>query len=101
VLDPDAAGAFAEQRGLADRSLAELARDGAVLDEIGSAVERANSHLSRPEQVKRFRVLETDWGPAGDELTPTLKLKRVPIQRKYGPEIEALYAPEAEVSASR
>jgi long-chain acyl-CoA synthetase len=92
VLDPNSAATFAKHRSLDDRSLVALARDGAVIEEIASAVERANSRLSRPEQIKKFRVLGTDWEAAGDELTPTLKLKRKPIEQKYADEIEALYA---------
>jgi len=44
------------------------------------------------EQIKRFTILPTEWLPAGDELTPTMKLKRKPIAEKYAAEIEALYA---------
>jgi len=99
VLDPDGAAAFADDRRLEDRSPAGLARDSAVIEEVASAVERANSHLSRPERVKRFRVLGTEWEAAGDELTPTLKLKRKPIEQKYAEEIEALYAEDALLSA--
>jgi long-chain acyl-CoA synthetase len=91
VLDPDGAAAFAASRGLQDRSIAGLACDGAVLEEVARGIERANARLSRPEQIKRFQVLVTDWEPAGDELTPTLKLKRKSIERKYADEIEALY----------
>ena len=32
-----------------------------------------------------------DWVPGGDELTPTMKLKRRPISAKYEAEIEAMY----------
>ena len=95
VLDPDSAGTFAQLRELPDRSLAGLARQDAVLEEIRSAVEHANTRLSRPEQIKKFRVLGTDWEAAGAELTPTLKLKRKPIEQKYADEIEALYAESA------
>jgi long-subunit acyl-CoA synthetase (AMP-forming) len=42
--------------------------------------------------LKRFRVLPCDWPPAGDELTPTMKLERGPITEKYAREIQALYA---------
>jgi long-subunit acyl-CoA synthetase (AMP-forming) len=48
--------------------------------------------MSRVEQIKKFTVLATDWAPGGDELTPTMKLKRKPISEKYEQEIEALYS---------
>ena len=48
--------------------------------------------MARVEQIKKFKVLPTEWAPGGDELTPTMKLKRKPIDEKYGDEIEALYA---------
>ena len=92
VLDPDAAAAFAASRGLADPSLEAMSTEQSVLAEVAAGVERANSHLSRVEQIKRFKVLPCDWPPAGDELTPTMKLKRKPIVEKYRQEIEALYA---------
>jgi long-subunit acyl-CoA synthetase (AMP-forming) len=91
VLDPDACAAFAAEHGLADASVAAMALEPTVLAEVAAGVERANSHLSRVEQIKRHTVLATDWPPAGDELTPTMKLKRKPIAAKYADEIEALY----------
>jgi long-chain acyl-CoA synthetase len=92
VLDPDAIGAFAKEHGLADGSAAALARDERVRQAIAGAVDEANSHLSRVEQIKKFEILETEWQPGGDELTPTMKLKRRPIEQKYAAQIEALYA---------
>jgi long-subunit acyl-CoA synthetase (AMP-forming) len=67
------------------------ADDPAVADEIVKAVETANARLSRVEQIKRYKVLFGEWLPGGEELTPTMKLKRRPIERKYEAEIEALY----------
>jgi long-subunit acyl-CoA synthetase (AMP-forming) len=71
-----------------------------LVGEIDAGVERANAWVSRPEQIRRFRVLDCDWPPGGDELTPTLKLKRRPIAAKYADEIEALYAEAAETAAA-
>jgi len=68
------------------------AEDPAVAQEIASAVEEANARLSRVEQIKRYEILGGEWLPGGDELTPTMKLKRRPIERKYEAEIEALYS---------
>ncbi len=68
------------------------ADDPAIVAEIEQAVEEANARLSRIEQIKRYEVLKGEWAPGGEELTPTMKLKRRPIERKYEAEIEALYA---------
>jgi len=68
------------------------ADDPDVMDAVGAAVEAANAKLSRVEQIKRWKLLDEEWLPGGDELTPTMKLKRKPIAEKYAAEIEALYA---------
>jgi long-subunit acyl-CoA synthetase (AMP-forming) len=77
VLDPEAVKAYPSSASI----------DAAVAE----AVERANQRLSRVEQIKRYRVLSAAWEPGGDELTPTMKLKRKPIAEKYAAEIEKLY----------
>src|SRR5918996_736893 len=92
VLDPDGAAAYCAEHGLPDPSPKALADDDGVRKAVAAAVEEANSHLSRVEQIKRFLILPLDWEPGGDELTPTMKLKRRPIAEKYAVEIEALYA---------
>ena len=92
VLDADYAPAWAESRGLGRRGLEELSRDAAVRAEVQAGVDRANERLSRVEQVKRFTILPSDWLPGGDELTPTMKLKRKPIAEKYKALIEKMYA---------
>ncbi|MGH3714938.1 MAG: AMP-dependent synthetase/ligase [Micromonosporaceae bacterium] len=91
VLDPDVGAVYAEKLGIADGSLAVLAEHPAIVKTITEAVTAGNATLSRVEQVKRFRILQNAWDPGGDELTPTLKLKRRPISDKYAPEIEGLY----------
>jgi long-subunit acyl-CoA synthetase (AMP-forming) len=92
VLDPDAAGAFAAERGLDDDVLGGVAAAEGMAAAVGEGVARANERLARVEQIKRFRILDSEWEPGGDELTPTMKLKRRPIAEKYAEEIEALYA---------
>ncbi|SRX79227.1 AMP-dependent synthetase/ligase [Mycolicibacterium parafortuitum] len=61
-------------------------------------VDQANSRLSRVERVRRFAVVPSSWTPDSDELTPTFKLKRTSIQKKYADVIEALYADDSPVS---
>jgi long-subunit acyl-CoA synthetase (AMP-forming) len=92
VLDTDFAPVWAKQNGLDGKSLDELAGDESMIAAVQAGVDEANAKLSRVEQIKKFTVLPTDWQPGGDELTPTMKLKRKPIAAKYDGEIEALYA---------
>jgi long-chain acyl-CoA synthetase len=91
VLDPDACAAFARDHGLSDPSPTALAQDDRVRAAVAAGVDEANSHLSRVEQIKRFEILPAEWEPGGEELTPTMKLKRRPINALYADEIEALY----------
>jgi long-subunit acyl-CoA synthetase (AMP-forming) len=91
TLDPEFAPVWAEKQGIEDRSLEALAENEAVLAAIEAAMEEANAKMSRVEQIKKFKILPTDWEPGGDELTPTMKLKRKPINEKYDTEIEDLY----------
>jgi long-subunit acyl-CoA synthetase (AMP-forming) len=91
VLDPDVARAWAGQHGLEDVSLEELAHEDAVLAEVQAVVDAANTKLSRIEQIKKFTLVGQDWPPGGDELTPTMKLKRKPIATKYADVIDAMY----------
>lgn len=96
VLDADMAPAWAAQQGIEvpeapAEALALLAAHPAVVAEVQRGVDAGNERLSRVEQVKRFTIIAGDWLPGGDELTPTMKLKRKPIGAKYDAEIEALY----------
>jgi long-chain acyl-CoA synthetase len=77
TLDPDVAPSFPEDR---------------IQEEVQRGVDAANDQMARVEQIKRFKVLDEEWQPGGDELTPTMKLKRKPIHEKYAEQIEALYA---------
>jgi long-chain acyl-CoA synthetase len=92
VLDADFAPAWAAQNGIEQSSPAKLAREPRVRDAVQEAIAAANESLARVEQVKKFHIVDGDWLPGGDELTPTMKLKRKPIAEKYTSEIEALYS---------
>jgi long-chain acyl-CoA synthetase len=87
TLDPDGIPSL----GLGD-SVDELAENEEVLEKVQAEVDAANEGLARVEQIKKFKLLPTDWEPGGDELTPTMKLKRKPIAEKYSSEIDALYS---------
>jgi long-chain acyl-CoA synthetase len=91
VLDSDFAPAWAAQHGIEDTSLAALATEPKMIAAVQEGVDAANAKLARVEQIKKFTIVEGDWLPGGDELTPTMKLKRKPIDRKYAETIDAMY----------
>ncbi len=101
VLDPENALAWAEAHRLAAKTVAQLCREPALLAAIRAAVDAANARLSRVEQIKHHTVLPTEWAAGGDELTPTLKLRRRPIAAKYRAEIGAMYEQDARSGRAR
>ncbi|GGN80843.1 fatty-acid--CoA ligase [Nocardia rhizosphaerihabitans] len=91
TLDGAAVPAFAEKFGL-EPDPAVLAKDARVLAAIQEGVDEGNRKLARVEQIKKFALLPDVWSEGSDELTPTGKLRRKPINAKYADEIEGLYA---------
>jgi long-chain acyl-CoA synthetase len=92
TLDAEVAPVWAQARGIAFESLAELAEHPDVLKETESAVAAANAKLARVQQVKRWALLGLEWTAETEELTPSLKLKRRIIHAKYADVIEGLYS---------
>lgn len=90
TLDPDAAKAFAVARQLPTDRLHELPE---VRAEIQAGIDGAvNPAFARVEHVRKFAILERDFSPETDELTPTQKIKRRVVNSKYSDIIEGLYA---------
>jgi long-subunit acyl-CoA synthetase (AMP-forming) len=91
VLDSDFGPAWAAKQGIESSDLATLADDDRLLAAVQAGVDAANEKLARVEQIKKFHLVRGDWLPGGDELTPTMKLKRKPIAEKYAGEIAGMY----------
>lgn len=92
---------FAAELGIGSDP-SELVAHPAVLEEAQKVVDAANERLSRPEQVKRFRLVSDQWSVDSGELTPTLKLRRRAVLTRYSAVIEALYAqPRSQMASAR
>ena len=74
---------------------AELVRLPAARTLIRSELARINTHFAQYAQIKNFALLGQEWTTAGGELTPTLKLKRREIVKKFAAEIESIYDADA------
>ncbi len=101
MLAPGTAAAFAARHGIADLAPAVLTAHPAVRAAVGAAVQAANGALSRVEQIKRFAIVPVSREPGGDEITPTMKLKRQAIAARYAEVIESLYAGAGLLGASQ
>ncbi|HEV3211194.1 MAG TPA: AMP-dependent synthetase/ligase [Chthoniobacterales bacterium] len=75
-------------------SNAEIAASDEANALIESEIQRLNRRLGHFAQIKKFVLLPKDWSISGGDLTPTLKLKRKQLLRKYENEIESLYSAE-------
>jgi long-chain acyl-CoA synthetase len=64
---------------------------GATREQVQAAVDEVNQGLAHHEQLKKFLLLERDFSIEGGEITPTLKVKRRFVEKKYQPQIDALY----------
>ena len=89
TLEPEAAGRFAEERGLSMDGLHESAE---VRSHLEAAINAdVNPLLARVEHVRNFVVLPNEFTTESGELTPTFKIKRNVVNEKYAREIDALY----------
>ena len=91
TLNPDELAKLARDRGLGDKSQAELVRHPVVMERVRRTVDGVNAHLASYAQVKRFAVLPDDFTQDGGELTPTMKVKRRDVRTKYADLLESLY----------
>ena len=91
VLDHEALPELNESLGLGSTSPADVAGDPKLLAHLQAGVDEVNAGLARYQTVKRFEVLYEEFSVEGGELTPTMKLKRPVIARKYDDRVKALY----------
>jgi long-chain acyl-CoA synthetase len=71
--------------------VADLRDDGTLRADIQRAVDEANQAVSHAEAIKAFRILPRDFAEAEGEVTPTRKVKRDVVQRRYAEEIDSIY----------
>jgi long-chain acyl-CoA synthetase len=70
---------------------ASLTRASEVQALIQTEIDRVNKKFARVEQIKKFFLLDTQLSAEDEELTPTMKLKRKLVEKKYAAQIDAMY----------
>ncbi len=82
---------FSKRECLADREQTALAANQKVLQAVSEHVKNVNACLAPYEQIRRFTILPHDFTEEAGELTPTLKLRRQEIVKRYRDRIESIY----------
>ena len=86
---------WAKGQGIAVENRAALVKDSKVVKAYQEIVDKVNAELPSYESMKRMCVVPDEWSVEGDELTPSMKLKRRVVEKKYSKEIAGFYADEA------
>ena len=91
MIDQDNVEKFAQDREIPFSNYASLTRAPEVQELVQAEMDRVNAKFARVEQIKKFFLLDRQLSAEDEELTPTMKLKRKLVERKYADQIEAMY----------
>jgi long-chain acyl-CoA synthetase len=91
AIDPNTVGSWAERRGVAYTSYADLSQKPEVLGLVRDEIRRGNETLPPAQKVRRFLLLTKDLEADDAEVTRTRKVRRRYVAEKYAPVIDAFY----------
>ena len=91
MIDQENVEKFAQDQDIPFSNYTSLTRAPEVQALIQAELDRVNKKFARVEQIKKFFLLETQLTAEDEELTPTMKLKRKLVEKKYEAQIEAMY----------
>ena len=95
MIDQENVEKYAQDHDIPFTNYASLCRHAAIQDLIHREIEAVNVNFARVETIKKFYLIERQLTPEDEELTPTMKLKRSFVNKRYATEIEAMYGQRA------
>jgi long-chain acyl-CoA synthetase len=97
LISPNLAAlkSWASGQGVQTSDASSMVKDPKVIKAYQEIVDRVNKELAHYESIKRMCVVSDEWTVETDELTPSMKLKRRVVEKKYEREIAAFYADES------
>lgn len=99
AIDWEAVGHWAQERGVAYTSFADLSQQPPVYDLIEGLMSAVNAKLPEATRIHRFVNLHKEFDPDDGEVTRTRKLRRGVIDQNYKDIIDAIYAGQASVES--
>src|SRR6201747_1510996 len=98
MIDQENVEKFAQDHDIPFTNYASLCRAAEIQDLIQREIEAVNANFARVETIKKFFLIERQLTPEDEELTPTMKLKRSFVNKRYAIEIDAMYGGERAVA---
>jgi len=95
MIDQENVEKFAQDHDIPFTNYASLCRAAEIQDLIQREIEAVNANFARVETIKKFFLIERQLTPEDEELTPTMKLKRNFVNKRYAVEIAAMYGERA------
>jgi len=92
TLDADAVTGWAASHGMSGRSYRDVVTSPEVHAMVDGYVQKLNATLGRWETIKKFEVLPADLTIEEGDLTPSMKLKRRAVEKKYADVLDGFYA---------
>ena len=91
MIDQENVEKYAQDHDVPFSNYASLTKSPEVQALIQNVLDQVNKKFARVEQIKKFWLLDTQLSAEDEELTPTMKLKRKLVEKKYTAQIEAMY----------
>jgi long-chain acyl-CoA synthetase len=92
TLDEEATMKWAAAQGMSDKPYTEVVATDAAKQLIAPYIEQVNQTLAKYETVKQFQILPRDLSVESGDLTPSLKVKRKAVEKKYAELLDRMYA---------
>ena len=91
TLDEEAALRWAKDHGLNGKGYADIAKSPEIKQMLDTYFNEVNKSLAKYETVKQFAILPKDLSVDEGELTPSLKVKRKVVEKKYATLLDKMY----------
>lgn len=91
TLDERELKQLAQTLGITETDYTALIHHPQIVNEVEKLVQNVNKNFSRVEQIKKFKILPRDFSVEEGEITPTLKVRRHIVEKKFKDVIESMY----------
>lgn len=92
TINEDTAKALITKNGGTWTNYADATKNAAVRAEVEAAIEALNKELPSYSTIKKFALLEKDLSQEEGDMTPSLKVKRKVVEKKYKDVLDGFYA---------